>query len=261
MQFRRLPPAGGTPRDISEIVNNILNGKTNNTGYVTLATGGALTTTLYDERISPDSKIVLLPASAAAFADSAPYGMFSNNTDQIAPSAGSSAVVTWDTTEFNNGITLSNSTRLNVANAGIYNVQFSLQLQNSTNDGQHADVWFRVNGIDIARSGSRFGLPARKSTGDPAHLIGAMNAFLDLNAGDYVEIAGAVSNVGVTLEHFPADTVIPRPAIPAAIVTLNYVAPLAYSDIYVSAQSFGSATISHWANSTADKTYSYIIVG
>lgn len=261
MQFRRLPPAGGTPRDISEIVNNILNGKTNNTGTVTLATGGASTTTLYDERISPDSKIVLLPASAAAFADSAPYGMFSNNTDQTAPSAGSSSVVTWDTTEFNNGITLSHSTRLNVANAGTYNVQFSLQLQNSTNDGQHADIWFRVNGFDVDRSGSRFGLPARKSTDDPSHLIGAMNAFLDLNAGDYVEIAGAVSNVGVTLEHFAADTVIPRPAIPAAIITLNYVAPLAYSDIYVSSQSFGSATISHWANSTADKTYSYIIVG
>jgi hypothetical protein len=65
----------------------------------------------------------------------------------------------------------------------------------------------------------------------------------------------------VSLEHFAADTVIPRPAIPAAIVTLTYIAPLAYSDIYVSAQSFGSATISHWANSTADKTYSYIIVG
>jgi len=261
MQFRRLNPAGGTPREISEIVNGILNGKTNNTGTVTLATGGASTTTLYDERISPDSKIVLLPSSASAFAYSAPYGMFSNNTDQLAPSAGTSAVVTWDTTEFANGVSLSNTTRLNVANGGLYDVQFSLQLQNSTNDGQHADVWFRVNGFDVDRSASRFGLPARKSTGDPSHLIGSMNAYLDLDAGDYVEIAGAVSNVGVSLEHFAADTVIPRPAIPAAIVTLTYIAPLAYSDIYVSAQSFGSATISHWANSTADKTYSYIIVG
>lgn len=261
MQFRRLPPFGGTPRDTAEIVNNIMNGKTNNTGYVTLATGGALTTTLYDERISPDSKIVLIPASAAAFADSAPYGMFSNNTDQLAPSAGTSAVVTWDTTEFSNGVSLSNTTRLNVVNAGIYDVQFSLQLQNTTNDGQHADVWFRVNGVDVPRTASRFGLPARKSTSDPSHLIGAINAYLDLNAGDYVEIAGAVSDIGVSLEHFPADTVIPRPAIPAAIVTLTYIAPLAYSDIYVSAQSFGSATISHWSNSTADKRYAYIIVG
>lgn len=259
--FRLLNYQGSDPRTISEIVNGIMNGKTNNTGSITLATGGALTTTLYDERISPGSKIILLPSSAAAFADSAPYGMFSNNTDQTAPSAGSSAVVTWDTTEFSNGVTLSNSTRLNVSNAGIYNVQFSPQLQNSTNDGQYADVWFRVNGTDVPRTASRFGLPARKSTGDPSHVIGTINAFLDLDAGQYIEIAGAVSDVGVTLEHFAADTGIPRPAIPAAIVTLNYVAPLAYSDIYVSAQTYGSATISHWANSTANKTYSYVIIG
>jgi hypothetical protein len=259
--FRRLAPQGASPREISEVVNNILNGKTNNTGSITLDTGGASTTTLYDERISPDSKIIILPASAAAFADTAPYGMFSNNTDQLAPSAGTSAVVTWDTTEFSNGVTLSNTTRLNVANGGLYNVQFSLQLQNSTNDGQFADVWFRVNGADVVRSASRFGLPARKSMGDPSHLIGSMNAFLDLDAGDYIEIAGAVSNVGVSLEHFPADTGIPRPAIPAAIITLDYIAPLAYSDVYVSSQGFGQATITHWANSTANKTYSYVIVG
>jgi hypothetical protein len=60
--FRGLPPQGGTARDVSEIVNNTLNGKTNNTGSVTLATGA--TTTLTDERISPSSKIVLIPKTA-----------------------------------------------------------------------------------------------------------------------------------------------------------------------------------------------------
>ena len=261
MQFRRLPPAGGSPRDISEIVNNILNGKTNNTGYVTLATGGALTTTIYDERISPDSKIVLLPASAAAFADSAPYGSFSDNTDQPAAAINTATIVTFGTTDFANGVTLSNSNRLNVANDGVYNIQFSAQLQNTTNDAQYTDIWFRVNTNDVAGSASRFGIPARKSTGASSHMIGAMNIFLDLNAGDYVQLVFAVSDVGVTFEHYAADTVVPRPAIPSIIATVQYIAPQAYSNIYVSAQSFGSATISHWANSTADKTYSYIIVG
>ena len=67
MTFRVLPYQGGSPREISEVVNNIMNGKTNNTGTVTLATGGATTTTLYDARISPESKIILLPSSTAAF--------------------------------------------------------------------------------------------------------------------------------------------------------------------------------------------------
>lgn len=259
--FRTLATFGQDPRSVAEVVNGIMNGKTNNTGTITLATGNATTTTLYDERISPDSKIILIPFSDAAEADSAPYGSFSNNTDQVAPSAGTSAVVVFDTTEESNGIYLSNTTRINVRNAGLYNFQYSLQLQNSTNDGQYADIWFRVNGTDVVRSGSRFGLPPRKSTGDPSHLIGSMNIFLDLAANDYVEIAGAVSDVGVTLEHFAADGAIPRPAIPAVILTAQYVAPMAYSNIYISSQSKGSAVVTHYANSTADKTYAYVVVG
>lgn len=261
VQFRTLPTFGSDPRAIAEVVNGIMNGKTNNTGTVTLATGNATTTTIYDSRIGGDSKIILVPYSAAAFTDSAPYGAFSNNTDQLAPSAGTTAVVLFDTTEESNGVYLSNTTRINVRNAGIYNFQYSLQLQNNTNDGQYADVWFRINGTDVVRSGSRFGLPARKSTGDPSHLIGSMNIFLDLAANDYVEIAGAVSNVGVSLEHFPADTGIPRPAIPAVILTAQYVAPAADTHVYVSAQTKGEATLTHFANSTANKTYAYVVIG
>jgi len=261
MMFRTLPPFGNDPRNVAEIVNGIMNGKTNNTGLITLETGNAITTTLYDERISRDTKIILIPFSAAAYDDTAPYGQFSNNTDQVAPSVGVSAVVVWDSTEFSNGIYLSNTTRLNVRNSGTYNVQFSLQLQNTTNDGQHADVWFRVNGADVPSSASRFGLPPRKSNGDPSNIIGSINIFLDLDANDYVEIAGAVTNVGVTLEHFAADTGVPRPAIPAAIVTMSYISPQAYSNAIVTAQQNGQATITHWANSTADKTYAYVLVG
>lgn len=259
--FRLLPVFGGDPRNISEVVNGIMNGKTNNHGTVTLATGNATTTTIYDERIGYDSKIIVIPWSDAAEQDSAPYGQFSNNTDQTAPSTGTSAVVLWDTTEFSNGVYLSNSTRINIRNAGTYSVMFSLQLQNSTNDHQYADVWYRVNGTDMPNSGSRFGLPPRKSTGDPSANIGYMNLFVDFNANDYVEIAGAVSDVGVTLESYAADTSIPRPAIPAAIISVQYIAPMAYSNVFVSSVGKGEAVLSHYANSTADKTYAYVIVG
>jgi hypothetical protein len=170
-------------------------------------------------------------------------------------------VVNWDTTEFSNGVYLSDSNRVNVRNSGIYNVQFSLQFANYDNAAQYADVWFRVNTVDVDRTASRFDLPARKSENDPSHLIGTVNTFLDLDAGDYVQIAGTVSDVDVKLEHYAADGTIPRPAIPAGILTVQYVAPQAYSNIYVSSQTFGSATITHYANATADKTYAYVLVG
>jgi hypothetical protein len=259
--FRTLPNFGSDPRNVAEVVRQILNGKTNNTGLVTLATGNATTTTLYDERISSDTKIVLVPFSAAAQADSAPYGSFSNNTDQLSPSVGSTAVVEFDITEESNGVYLDSSSRIYVRNYGTYNLQFSLQLVNSANSIEYADVWFRVNNVDVPRSASRFGLPVRKGASQPSHVIGCVNIFLELQAGDYVEIAGTTSSTNVSLEHYAADTGIPRPAIPAVIFTVNYIAPQAYSNIYVSAQIQGSATITHFANDTANKTYGYILVG
>lgn len=259
--FRTLPNFGQDPRGVAEVVRQIMNGKTNNTGTVTLATGNATTTTLNDERISPDTKIVLVPFSAAAFSDAAPYGCFTNNNDQTSPSVGSTAVVSLDTTEEASGVYLSDTSRINVRNYGIYNVQFSLQLVNLANDAQYADVWFRVNGTDVPRSASRFDIPARKSAGVPSHVVGTVNTFIEMNAGQYVEIAGTTSSTDVSLEHYAADTGIPRPAIPAAIVTVQYIAPQAYSNIYVSAQIQGSATITHFSNDTANKTYGYILVG
>lgn len=259
--FRRLPPQGGTPREVAEILNFVINGKTNNTGTVTLSTGNATTTSLVDERISPDTKIVLLPFSSAAFADDAPYGEFANNTDQTAPSTGTSAVVEWDTTEKSSGVYVSDDTRINVRNAGTYSVQYSLQLTSLSNAAEYADIWLRKNGTDITNSGKRYFMPIRKSATEPSHIVATYETLITCSAGDYIEVAGSVSSTDVTLEHFAADAVVPRPAIPAANLVVKLVSPLAYSNIYVSSQINGSAVISHYANSTSDKTYAYILVG
>jgi hypothetical protein len=260
-QFRTLPPFGGDQRAVSEVVRGIMDGKTNNTGRLTLATGNATSTTLYDERIGYDSLIFFVPVSDAAENDAAPYGEFSRNTSQTAPLAFTPAAIEYDTTEEASGIYLSNNSRLYVRNAGTYNVQFSIQLASDDNALQYADVWFRKNGSDIARSATRFDLPIRKSAGDPSHTVGTVNIFVNLAAGDYVEVAGLVSATTVSLISYAATTSPARPVIPAAIVTMQYIAPLATSNVYVSSQQQGQATVSHWANDTANKTYGYIIVG
>jgi hypothetical protein len=261
IQFQTLPVFGADQRQVAEVVRGAMNGKTNNTGEITLATGNATSTTLYDDRIGFDSLIFFVPLSAAAEADSAPYGAFQDSTDQTAANTTTAYAVTFDTTDYSNGVYLSNSSRLNVRNYGIYNIQFSIQLKNTTNDSQDTDIWFRKNGTNVAGSNSRFSMPARKSTGDPSHLIAAMNFFMEMNAGDYVEIMWRVSDIGVSIEQYPTSTSPTRPAIPSAIATLNYVAPSATTNLYVSTQQQGQATITHWANATADKTYGYIVVG
>lgn len=261
VQFRTLPPFGADQRNVAEVVRGIMDGKTNNTGEITLNTGNAITTTINDARIGYESLIFLVPISDAAEADSAPYGAFQDNSDQTASNTTTAYALTLGTTDYSNGVYLSNSSRMNVRNYGIYNIQFSIQYKNTTNDSQDVDIWFRKNGSDVAASNSRFSMPARKSTGDPSHLIAALNFFLELQANDYVEIMWRVTDIGVSIESYGTSTSPTRPSVPGAIATMQYIAPSATSNVYVSSQTQGSATLTHWANNTADKTYGYIVVG
>lgn len=152
-----------------------------------------------------------------------PYGAFQDDTDQTAANTTTAYAVALSTTDFSNGVTLSNTSRMNVDQDGLYNVQFSLQFKNTTNDGQDVDVWFRKNGTNIAASNSRFFLSARKSSGDPSHIIAAMNFFVELAKNDYVEVMWRPTNVGVSLEHYGTTSSPDRPSIPSAIVTLSFV--------------------------------------
>ena len=155
-----------------------------------------------------------------------PYGAFQDSTDQTAANTTTAYAITFDTTDFNNGVTLSNSSRLNVSQAGIYNIQFSVQLVNTTNASVDIDIWFRKNGTNIDKSNSRFGLAPRKSLGDPFHLIGAINFFVSLDTNDYVELMWRTSDVGAYIEHYAASSTPTRPSIPSVITTVSFVSNL-----------------------------------
>lgn len=155
-----------------------------------------------------------------------PYGAFQDGTNQTAANTTTAYPITFDTTDFSNGVTLSNSSRLNVAQPGIYNLQFSIQLKNTTNSSADVDLWFRKSGTDIAKSNSRFGISARKSSGDPSHVIVALNYFVSLAANDYMQIIWRTSDVAVTIETFAAGTSPTRPAIPSVIATMSFVSNL-----------------------------------
>ena len=155
-----------------------------------------------------------------------PYGAFQDGTDQVAANTTTAYAVTFDTTDFSNGVTLSNSSRLNVAQAGIYNLQFSIQFTNTTNASQDVDVWFRKNGTNIDKSNSRFGFAPRKGVGDPFHIVATLNFFVSLAANDYVQIMWRPSDVGVSIEHYAASSSPTRPVVPSVIATLTFVSNL-----------------------------------
>ena len=155
-----------------------------------------------------------------------PHGAFQDSTDQVAANTTTAYAVTFNTTDFSNGVTIASGSRITVADYGIWNLQFSIQLKNTTNDGQDVDIWFRKNGTNIDNSNSRFHLVARKGTGDPSHIIASLNFFVSMNSNDYIEIMWRTENTGVSIEHFGTSTSPTRPAVPSAIVTMSFVSNL-----------------------------------
>jgi hypothetical protein len=257
--YRKLPQNDSTPREIAEVVNNLVEGKSNNTGEITLNIGNATTTTIYNERIGYNSIILLTPMSTAAGNDAVPYGAFQDLTDQTIASTTTAYAMTLNTTDYSNGVYLSNSSRMNVRNAGTYNFQWSGQFVNTDSQLQDISVWLRKNGTDITGSAGFISVPNKHGSTD-GHIIAGWNYFLELAANDYIELYWYATSTAVSLQFLTAGTSPTRPSTASLIATMNYVSPSASTNVYVSAVTKGSATLKHFANDTADKTYGYIIV-
>ena len=264
-QYRNLNPSGATPREISEVVNNLVNGKSNNTGTVTIADGSATSTIIYDERIGYDSVILLQPTAAISASNEFPYGAFSDSIDQTIASTTTAYAFKFNTTDYSDGVTIASNSKITVSYSGLYNIQFSAQFSNSDVQLQDVSVWFAKGGSNIANSNSEFTIP-NSHGGVNGNLIAALNLFVPLQKNEYVEIYWKASSTNVSLQHFATQTNPARPATPSVIATANYISTNGYTtDIftrpYISSQSKGQATISHPANTFSGKTFNYIIVG
>ena len=159
---------------------------------------------------------------------SVPYNQFQSDVTQTAPNIATANVLTMNLDDYPDGITLVSGSRLTVADAGVYQVSFSIQLQSNATSTEQVDVWFRKNGVDVPASNSQFSLPARKSAGIPSSLIAVTPFLIPLAANDYVEIMWRVSDVAVTVQALPAVTASPGvtpaiPATPSVLVTMRFI--------------------------------------
>jgi hypothetical protein len=154
------------------------------------------------------------------------YGAFQYLGRQAIASTTTAYAMPWDTTDFSGDIYFSNTSRINFPTAGLYNIQWSGQFQNSSNSLEDIYVWLRVNGTDIAGSTGYISIPARKQAGagNEAHMISGWNYFLQFTAGQYLEIMWSASNTTVSLESYGTQTNPIRPSTAALILTAQQVA-------------------------------------
>lgn len=161
-----------------------------------------------------------------------PYGAFSSDQDQTT-TANTATLMTLNTTDFSNGVSISSS-KIRVTTAGIYNLQFSTQFQNTDNQIQDISIWLRQgSGVgastDIAGSTGFISIPAHKSAaaGQEAKQISGWNYYVNMAADDYIEIYWSTTNATVTIQHYPTSTSPVRPSTQSVVATLSFVSALA----------------------------------
>lgn len=148
------------------------------------------------------------------------WGSFwSSNTQTITTANQIKAVELNQYDPSNNAVILNGTSQLQVLFAGVYNIQFSLQIQTSIGLTVEMTVWLRKNGVDVP---STAGDVYMRSTGGEK-LLTAWNYVLQLNANDYIELMWSADNTTAVLLATGPSTVPVHPAIPSAIITVTQV--------------------------------------
>lgn len=166
----------------------------------------ALTTQLNDLALAPAYTPQLLAPR---------YGSFYDTTTQTAAAINTAYAITINTTDLSQGVYVGSPTsRVYVDRPGVYNIQFSTQLDNTSGGSHLVFIWLRVNGTDVPQTASQVRLK-----GTDGELVAAWNFMYKLNTGDYFELMWSVTDTAVQIVAQAAAA--PVPAIPSIILTVT----------------------------------------
>ena len=108
------------------------------------------------------------------------------------------------------------TSKIIVANTGVYNFQFSAQLDKTGGSASSVYIWPRVNGVNLPNSATKVVID-----GPNNEIVPAWNFVLVMEARDYFELAWQSSDTDVVIREEAASGNIPE--IPSIILTVNWV--------------------------------------
>lgn len=145
------------------------------------------------------------------------YAQAWTNTTQTLTSANVATAVLFATISPAYGVSIgSPASRVVMADTGVYDIQFSAQIDNSSGGNHSVWIWARVDGTNVPDSTSTI-----RIKGNDNETVAAWNFMLSLTAGQYFELMWTAEDTGVVLLAASATSV--YPAIPAVILTVNEV--------------------------------------
>lgn len=138
-----------------------------------------------------------------------------------------SAPLTLLQTTVSNGVRIDATDKTKIVHdtAGIYNIQFSIQMLTFDGTIDNVTIWFRLNGVDIPYSAGVATIPGIHG-GNPGTAIISWNLVQPLNAGDYMQLIFASQTGNTVAATYPPGTAPVHPASPSIIVTSTFVSAL-----------------------------------
>jgi len=171
-----------------------------------------------------DNILGQLSASTQAATINVPYLAVSDSVSHTV-TANTANAMTFDTVDYSNSCSLVSTSRLTVTYAGIYNLQFSTQFQNTDTQEHDVSIWLRKNGTDIAGS-TGFVSVINKHGGVNGHTIVGWNFFVSLAANDYIQLYWSTTNAAITIQAYAAGVSPTRPTTASNVATLTFVSAL-----------------------------------
>ena len=151
------------------------------------------------------------------------YGSFYDITQQTAASTTVAYAITFGGTAVSSGVTLgSPSSNVYVTNAGIYNIQFSAQLENTATTDSDVQIWIRQNGNDVPVSNSIVSIPSKHGAVN-GHTIVSWNWVLPLAANDYFTLMWQTSATTTSIQTYAAGTTPTTPVVPSMLLSVTQI--------------------------------------
>lgn len=146
-----------------------------------------------------------------------PHASYFDTTTQTNPVASAVNLFTYNSVETEFQVTRGTPTsKIYVNDTGIYNFQFSAQLDKTGGSASSVFIWPRINGVNVPNSATKVVID-----GPNNEIVPAWNFVLVMESGDYFELAWESADTDVVIRAEAAAS--NYPAIPSIILTVGWV--------------------------------------
>jgi len=146
-----------------------------------------------------------------------PHASYYDTTTQTNPVASAVNLVTYNNKVSEYSVTRGTPTsKIFVGERGLYNIQFSIQLDKTGGSGSDVYIWLRQNGQNVPHSATKVVID-----GPNSEIVAAWNFLVLLDVQDYIELAWQSSDTNVVLAAMAASGNIPQ--VPSVIMTVWWV--------------------------------------